>query len=173
MINQTEHINGEERRLCSDCVGESFLRAKIEQSGQDGVCFYCGNEGKTFSIGDMADEFEIALEEHYYLTPAEPSYMEYVMAKESEYDWEREGDTVAEVIGWCAEIEPEPAEDIRIVLSERHFDAEREEMLEEGPFDQEAHYAGKEVNDAESQSVWEYFEENLKTQTRYFNRTAE
>jgi RES domain len=173
LTDHAEDIDTEDRCLCSGCVGETFLRAKIERSGQDGVCYYCGDDGKTFSIGEMADEFEIALEEHYYLTPAEPSFMEYVMAKESEYDWEREGDPITEVISWCAEIEPEPAEDIRIVLSERHFDAEHEQMLEECPFDQEAHYAGKEVDNAESQSSWEYFEENLKTQTRYFNRAAE
>jgi hypothetical protein len=141
--------------------------------GYDSLCFYCNRKGKTFSIEIMANEIETALEEHYYLTPAEPSFMEYVMSKESEYDWEREGDPVAEVIGWRAEIELEPAEDIRIVLSERHFSGDREEMQEEGPFDEDAHYVGKGVGDAESQASWEYFEQNLKTQARYFNRTAE
>jgi hypothetical protein len=46
-------------------------------------------------------------------------------------------------------------------------------MHEEDPFGQEAHYTERGVNDAESQAGWLYFEESLKTESRYFNRAAE
>ena len=135
------------------------------------MCFYCGSKGKSFSIDEIANEVEIALEEHFYRTPNEPSDFQYAMSKEGDYEWEREGESVLDVIGAHAMIEPEPAEDIRIVLEERH--AVRDEMGDEGPFDQEAHYAEAGVNDAESQAGWLEFERSIKSQARYFSRTAE
>lgn len=165
----------EDQRICSGCVAETFLRAEIERRGQDGSCFYCELEGRTFTIGEMANEIEIALDEHYYRTASEPSYMEYLMSKDADigYDWEREGDTVASLIGWCAKLDEEPAEDIRRVLAERHYDRELDQMGEENPFDEDAHYAGRGVDDAESQAGWLHFEESLTTEARYFNPAAE
>lgn len=163
----------ENQPLCYECIGETFLQAKVQKEGQDDVCFYCGRKAKTFSIGKMADEIETAFEEHYCRTPTEPSGYEYAMMKEGLRDWERGGDPVADVIGSCAEIDPQIAEDIRVVLEERHFDRESAEMGEEGPFDSDAHYAEAGVNEYEFQAGWHYFEDTLKTQARYFSRAAE
>jgi len=165
----------ENRLLCSECVGEVFLRAEIVRNGRDGVCFYCETEGRTFTIGEMADQIEIAFEEHYYRTAEQASYMEYLMSKDEDigYDWEREGDTVGSLIGWSAELEEEPAEDIRLVLAKRHYDYEAAQMGDENPFAEEAHYAGREIDDSESQAGWVHFEESLMTEARYFNPTVE
>lgn len=163
----------EDRRLCFDCVGEAFLRAEIEKHGRAGVCFYCGGDGKSFSIGEMADRIEAAFEQHLYRTPDEPSGIEYAMSKNSDYDWERRGEPIAEVIEARALIEPAPAEDIQGVLEQRHFSMELAQMGEEQPFAEGAHYAEKDVDDGESYAGWQQFERNLKTQARYFSRTTE
>lgn len=128
---------------------------------------------KTFSMVQMADEIEVALQQHFCLTPTEPSDYEYAMMREGLGDWEREGDEVAEVIGWCAEIEPERSEDIRTILEERHYDRERDKMSEEGPFDPESRYALKGVDDSELQAGWRHFEDTIKAHARYFSSTAE
>jgi hypothetical protein len=39
-----------DRRLCSGCIGEAFLRAEIEKEGESDTCHYCGNQGPTISI---------------------------------------------------------------------------------------------------------------------------
>ena len=171
--DQAEDLGTEDRRLCFACVGEAFLRAEIENGGHDGGCFYCGRQAKTFSIGEMADAIETAFEEHFYRTPTEPSAMEYAMIKEGDYVWERKGDPVAEVISSSAEIDEDAAEDVRKVLAERHFDMELAQMGDENPFGGDAHYAERGVDDAESQAGWRRFEQTLKTQARYFSRTAE
>ena len=95
------------------------------------------------------------------------------MIKEGDYDWERKGEPIVDIIQEYAHIEPEPAEDIRSVLEDRHYDRESMEMGEEGLFDEDAHYAEADVDDAESQAGWLHFEESLKTEARYFSRTAE
>ena len=169
--NQAKDIHRESRRLCSECVREPYLRAEIEERGQAGVCFYCDGEGKTFSIEEMAEETEAAFGEHFYRTPIDPSDYDYAMMEDR--DWYRDGDPVADVIGESAGIEPQPAGDIRVVLFERHFDMELAQMGEENPFDECAHYAAKEVDDAESQEGWLDFEQSLKTQARYFNYSAQ
>jgi hypothetical protein len=154
-------------------VGDAFLRAEIEKHGHDGVCFYCGGDGKTFSIGEMADRTEVAFDQHFYRTPDEPSGMEYAMMKEGDYVWERKGDSVADVIQDFAQVETRPAEDIQSALEQRHFDMELAKMGEEQAFAEDTRYAKGDVDDAESYAGWRQFERRLKTEARYFSRTAE
>ena len=165
--------NTESRRLCFSCVGEAFLRAEIEKNGHDEMCSYCGSEGATFSIGEIANLVETAFEEHFYCTPTEPSGMEYMAMKEGELDWERQGDPVADIISQYAEIGPEPAEDIRSVLSDRHSDWELMKMGEEQPFEKDARYAESGVDCSDSQAGWLHFEQILKREARYFSKVAE
>src|SRR5271157_1960485 len=108
-----------------------------------------------------------------YRTPTEPSSVQYMMIKESDYEWERDGDPVADVISECAEIGCEPADDIREVLAGRHYDIELVRMGEESPFSRDAHYAERGVDDTELRAGWSHFEKSLKTQARYFSHTAE
>jgi len=67
-----------ERRICSDCVGEEFLRARIVNLGDQAKCFYCGKVGKTFSVDDMADEIQAAFDEHFYQTGPEAGHLQAV-----------------------------------------------------------------------------------------------
>lgn len=148
------------------------MRTKIHKRGSSAVCSYCGGEEKTFSIGEMADVMKLALKEHYYHTPSEPDEFQYSMQKYSEYEWEREGYPIVDVIADCAEITSQCAEDIRSVLAERYDDSEDEEWYEEGPFEEDAYYVEKSVDDEESQASWRRFEESLTTESRYFNQIA-
>jgi hypothetical protein len=169
----TDNQETEERRICSDCVGEAFLRAEIHKRGNTGACSYCGGEEKTFSIGEMADVIKTALHEHYYHTPSEPDEFEYAMQKHTDYDWEREGYPIVDVIADCADITSKCAEDIRSVLAERYSDTEESQWDEEDPFDEDAYYAERSVDHAESQASWRRFEESLTTESRYFNQVAQ
>jgi hypothetical protein len=162
-----------DRRLCCECVGEAFLQSEIQRRGLEAECSYCGGRHKTFSIGEMADEVELALNEHFYRTATEPSGLEYAMLKEGDSDWERKGDPITFIIEEHAEIELEPAEDIQKVLEERNHHFDTDAIGEEEPFDEDAHYAESGVDVAESQAGWFHFEKSLKTQARYFSRTAE
>ncbi len=120
----------------------------------------------------MTDVVEIAFHEHFYRTSQHPSDYEYLATEEGDRDWERSGEPVTDVISSAAEIDYDPAEDIRIVLEERHSDIERDRMGLEGQFDLDAHYAENDPDDAELQIEWRYFEETLKTEARYFSRSA-
>ena len=173
MTDDMDELESEDKRLCSDCVGEVFLKAEIQKNGRDDGCFYCEGKGKTFSIAEMADRIDHAIDQHFYLTSIEPSGLEYAMIKEGDLDWERKGEPIADIIQEYAHMEPGPADDIRSVLEDRHSDRDSELMGYENPFDEEAHYAESEVDDRESQAGWRHFEDSLKTEARYFSRTGE
>jgi hypothetical protein len=166
-------LGTKEQRMCSECVEDEFLRAQIERDGHDGTCFYCEQDGKTFSINQMADLVDAALSEFYYRTTTEPPDH----AHDLEGVWRRKGqpvtDVISDFIGYAA-AENTAAEDIRRVLAERHDMEQSQIDLEEGPFDHETHYAQKDSVDAwDFEGDWRRFERSLKTETRYFNRTAE
>ena len=159
--------------LCSDCVGESFLSAEIERLGAKSVCSYCEGSGKTYSIAQIADEVAVAFRDHYDLTRSEPDLIEYHMTADEEidYEWEREGDPVGDVIVEAAEVSEEVAEDIRGVLEDR-------ELFEwfgsfDNPFSSEAYYDVKGADDTEHRASWLRLEESLTTEARFFNPTAE
>ena len=173
MKDSDDDTEVKDRRLCSGCIGETFLRAEIEKEGESGTCHYCGKSGVTTSIDEMADRIETAFEQHYQRTATEPSPMEYAMIEEGDYDWCRQGEPVVYAIGSAAEIDEAPAEDIRRVLEDRHGDFERDQMGDEGPFDEESQYVEKEADDIELQEDWRYFENSLKTEARFFNGPAE
>jgi hypothetical protein len=160
----------EDQTLCSDCVGEAFLSAKIEKTGKHAVCSYCGEQRKTFSLGQIADEIEIALQEHFYQTPIEPEGVQHFLANEGL--WNRGGERVVFAIQNYAGISPGTAEDIRKVLYIRHYDKERAEMHEEGPFDKDAQYASQDVDSEESHALWRQFERSLKSESRFFSQNA-
>ena len=44
-----------EKRICSSCIGDDYLKAKIEREGVAGNCDYCNTGGPTISIGDFAE----------------------------------------------------------------------------------------------------------------------
>ncbi|GEL72331.1 RES domain-containing protein [Myxococcus virescens] len=163
------------KRICSDCVGESYLKAVIVARAELATCSYCENEGPTEAIEDLAARVELAFESHYRRTSTEPDGFEYMMSKdpESSYEWERHGEPVVDVIAEAAGIELEPAEDIRAILDERTSSHDPRDAWEEPPFDSEAQYEPARLSDAELQMDWGDFEKSLKTEARYFSRSAE
>lgn len=146
-----------EARLCSACVGELYLKAEIQSQGAPGACSFCGEEGKTYSIENIAERVATALEEHYSETPSEPSGYECALISEGEYDWEREGDPVLQVIQSMIEIDEEPAHEILALLD----------------VDGDAHYVDAAASDWQLHSEWREFEKSIKTEARFFSPVAQ
>jgi hypothetical protein len=173
--NQTrenDEING--RVICSSCVGEEYLRAEIENQNNSSVCTYCHHSGKTISIEQMSDLVEAALDDHYECTSEEPTTSESALLNDNEikYEWERHGEPVLYVIAQAAKIDEIPAEEIRRVLEERNEDFDAAAIGEENPFEEGTRYSAKSIDDVEYQENWQYFEEHLRTQARFFSANA-
>lgn len=160
-----------EYRICSACIGEEYLSAEVERDGENAECSYCEEEAKTISMEELAGHIERAFKRHYQRTAIEPEGIEYLMAKDGL--WERHGERSADSIADAAQLDEEPAEHVRQILYERHYDIEDARAGEEGEFDEEAHYEEVPVQDYELQAEWQHFQNSLQTQSRLFNRQAE
>jgi RES domain-containing protein len=172
-VRDGNKVSPENFRICAECIGESFLRNQVKTAGKDAACSYCKQGRKTISIGELADHIDRAFLDHYELTDPNPSGLQYMMIKEGGYEWNRKGERAAYVIAEAAEIDEKPAEHVRQVLEERHFDFDGEAAGDENPFDEDAHYAEKDVVDYAYQEEWSEFQRSLKSETRLFNRSAE
>ena len=167
----TEVINGASR-LCHRCVGEKVLKGKIKTMGRMAICSFCRKHLTTISLDQAADIFDRVFEQNFVRTEDEPTGMEYTMSKESDYQWERSGEDIVELLQQVGHIEPEVAESIRQLLEDKHFDFDEAAMGEEGDFAPDSRYTDRKVESDEFHSEWRSFEESLKTKSRYFSKRA-
>ncbi|WP_287879381.1 RES domain-containing protein [Aquitalea sp.] len=172
-MDTDQELETESKYLCAACIGESYLQSEVHRDGVATTCDYCGQEGPCITIGDLADTFSRVIEDHYSLTPSEPSGYDYAMSKEGLGDWERGGDILASVIGDAAIIDEEPAEDIRAVLDDRYGDPNAYQVGEDSPYCSDAHYEVRKLEPSELRAGWEFFERSIKQETRFFNQHAE
>ena len=157
--------------VCHACVGEGFLKARIERKGETHRCSFCRHKHAAISLDDIVDAFDQVFEQHLYRTSDQPSDYEYLLMKESSYQWERSGEPVLWVLQEVGEIDEKLAEAIRSELCDRHY--VHDEFQDEGDFDEDSHYSYSAINTQELSAAWKSFTEDLKTRSRYFSRTAE
>jgi len=166
-----EAINGDSR-LCHRCVGEKILKSTIKTIGTMANCSFCRKHLKTISLDQAADIFDKVFEQNFVRTEDEPTGMEYTMSRESDYQWERSGEDIVELLQEVGHIEPEVAESIRQLLEDKHFNFDETATGEEGDFAPDSRYTDRKVESEEFHSEWRSFEESLKTKSRYFSKRA-
>lgn len=158
--------------ICSNCIGESFLKVQVSKKGKRRICTYCNEKGKCYSIGELSDLIETTFEQHYHLTPPEPTGYESAMIKECNEDWDRHGEPVVDAIMNAAEIPEEAASDIQKILEEKFYDFDAVKVHEETEFSSGSYYEESGTNDARWQQEWKDFENSLKTEARFFCQSA-
>lgn len=166
--------HGDELWICEQCVEEPFLSSEIATTGQIAACSYCESEAQCWTIEQLADRVEQAFAEHYVRTSNEPDDWQQSLLrdKESDYDWERNGEPVHDAIACATRIPDEAVADVLEVLGERHSDFDTAAMGDECEFDADSYYEQKDTSDATWQYEWRLFERTLKTEARYFSRAA-
>ena len=173
-ITKDECDELEEKTICTVCIGETYLSNCVEHEGEEDECSYCGEEVQCITLEDLADRVESAFETHYSRTSDEPNSYQYAMLrdKESDYDWDREGEQTVYAIADAVSVSEEIAEDIQAILEYRHFDFENATMGIEDEFSSDAHYEEIMPGDHEWQEQWTEFVRLIKTEARFFSRTA-
>lgn len=164
----------ETKRICADCVGESYLKKLIQAEPHD-CCSYCDAEGPTVSIEELADRIERAFEDHYQRTSEDPDGFEYAMSRDPDmdYEWERDGQSAMWAILNALDVSEDAAKDVQSMLADRHYDHSSVEVGEECPFFDDSHYAEKEVGHGEFLMLWRDFENDIKTKARFFSRSGQ
>ncbi len=163
-----------QKAICTDCVGESFLQKQIKAQGTRRLCHYCGEKGRSYTLEKISDLVETAFESHYTLTPTDMDGFEWAMHKDPEvnYHWERRGEPTADAIMNAVGIEEAAARDVQEILADRHSDFDMECMGEETAFEDSAYYEEIMPSDGQWRESWRHFERSLKSEARFFSRTA-
>lgn len=162
------------RHICADCVRESYLHYYINTHGVANTCHYCKASVNCITVAELSDRVDVAFEQHFYRTSEDPdAYQSMMLAdKESTYDWERDGVPVSDAIMEAARVDDAVADDIVEILAYRHYDFEDAKMSLESPFEVDSHYEEKGPDGARWHQKWRNFESSMKTEARYFSRTA-
>ncbi|CAN5493987.1 RES domain-containing protein [soil metagenome] len=162
-------------RLCAACIGEPFLKKVVRAKGIARTCSFCGRaKGKTFSIEEIADRVEVAFRDYYIRTSNQPDEMESLAQRHGGRDWYRHGEPIGEAIQLAAMIDETPATAIAEILAERNDTFLPGDPEEEQEFDPDSYYERLEVTeDDHFHEDWTRFERSLKSEARFFSRTAE
>ena len=163
-----------EKRICSCCVHETYLADKIDEAGEVATCSYCGQEEPAITIGDLSERVNQAFKDHYERTSPDPDDFQMMMLrdKESDYEWDREGEPVVYAIMNAASIPEQAARDVQKILEEEHSDWDASMEGYETEFNSESYYDWKAPDAAEWQQKWTEFEQSLRTETRFFSAAA-
>ncbi|HRQ60873.1 MAG TPA: RES family NAD+ phosphorylase [Alphaproteobacteria bacterium] len=162
------------KKICHHCIGEKYLRAEIKSEGKRRKCSYCGQTAKSYLIAEMAERIDFVFEQHYVRTSDQPSSWQYSLLadKESDYEWERDGEPVIYAIMNSADMPEEAAADIQTILENQHGDFDAWAAGEETPFSDDSCYEEKGVSDAAWQEEWRSFEKSIKTEARFFSNAS-
>ena len=173
-ITYDQHEELIRKKICTDCIGDVYLSGLAEQEGRRKKCDYCGERQKCVKLEWLADHIETAFEIHFGRTPQEPDAFQYAMLrdKESSYDWYREGQESGYAIMDAAKLIEEIAFDVQSILEFRHEDFDSAAAGIECEFASDAHYEEIMPENHEWHEQWDEFERLIKTEARFFSRTA-
>ena len=162
------------KKLCHHCVGESYLSNEMRAQGTKLRCSYCGRVAKSYRISELAERIEEVFDQHYFRTSDQPTSWQYSMLadKESSYEWERDGVPVLYAIMDAADMPEAAANDIQRILEDQYSDFDAAATGEETEFSSDSYYEEKGTDDWRWQEDWQGFELSLKTEARFFSRTA-
>ncbi|WP_377022532.1 RES family NAD+ phosphorylase [Mucilaginibacter angelicae] len=99
-------------------------------------------------------------------------YYKQFVDKESDYSWDREGQTFEKILNDELSFDVTVAGNIIQRLQARHYDQDQAAMGEESEFDDEAKYELKDIDDEKWADIWRRFGEILKNRSRYFSPEA-
>lgn len=164
----------DESWVCAGCIAEEFLRHRIQKEGTLETCHYCAEVQPCFSLEEVCDLTETAIEAHFYRTPTEPNDMEYASLRHIDgYEWFREGEEIVQLIEDLLQTSRELADDIQQLLEYRHSDFDSDVMGLETEFARESCYAERsQISTGRLDSMWINFVTSLKTESRFINNAV-
>ena len=159
------------KHICHNCVSEFYLSNEISNTGSEEICRFCGETDQCCTFEYLVGRIEKVILEHYELTSNEPSNWDYMLLKddESDFEWERKGQTVKSIIKNEFDIDENVAEEITNLLADKYSDWDADLTGAESDFSSEAKYILKPISDESWTKEWEIFLQILKYETRFFS----
>ena len=151
---------------CPRCGGET------KAAKSDGrICMICGKCRRSIPFDALCERVHQIISEEFERTASEPD--NWALYKESESDWEREGDQIEEILYEILECDEPLITALKERLSDLYFSFDEAAAGEEDPYGDDAHYVPRKPNGHKLWDAWSRFEDEIRTRARFFSRTAE
>jgi hypothetical protein len=154
----------EQKQVCQNCIGDEFIKKRIDENDENNLCSYCEEQGKTVSIKQMSEWVDEVYRKNY--VPGE----EYQI---DDNKWETTGDYPENIISEeILETGSEIASDIVSLLSQK----EQYSVIKDGEeayYDTTSQYESMYISSYEHNELWNEFCRIVKHQSRFYNTQAE
>lgn len=158
-------------RVCSHCIGESYLSSEISEQGQRCRCDFCeSTEYPTVNIDVLAERVHSVLEEHFFMTSPDPEGMDYLAAKYGY--WEQPGEPITDVILNLIDSSEALAEAVREYLSDQYDPVHKDALIDPCRYAIESQYDEKAIETYKFQESWQTFRKEIISKARFFNQSA-
>lgn len=161
----------DDRYVCHACIGDAFLKAEIKSEQDRHFCMICGKNRKALLFDDLCERVHLIISEEFEQTASQPE--SWAMYDESDADWERDGDTIDEVLYEVLECEEPLLDTMRTALSDQYYSYDDAKMGFENPYGEDVRYHLVRPNSQDFSSAWSQFESEIRTQARFFSSSAE
>ena len=151
-----------ERRVCSECIGDEYLKKVITRCGEDDPCFYCHDTSKTVTVKYLAVHVKRFFDDHYILEKYDPDTGPRSDIPGNVFD------IIDMEVGGGTQI----AEDLQNELMSVSIEYDGGIMGADNPFDKHALYFEKNVNSHYWDSLWNELKQTISKDNRLFNNKA-
>lgn len=157
--------------VCHRCIGDAFLKTEIKRVKSLHTCMICGGHRRAIAFCDLCERVHGIVSEEFQPTDSQPESWEAY--KDGDIGWERDGQSVDELLEEMLECNQKLIDAIKEELSGKHFSLDDAAAGEEDPYGDEVQYELREANDSDFHDAWTAFESELRTKARYFSSHAE
>lgn len=151
-----------ERRVCSDCIGDKYLKKVVNRCGEDDLCFYCYETAKTVAVKHLAVHVKRFFYDHYVLNKHDPE-----IGPRSDYLG-----NVFDIIDMETGVSMELAGDLQNELISAAIEHDGDIMESDNPFDKYAEYFEKDIDSQYWDSLWNDLKRTISKENRLFNERA-
>ena len=118
-IHMLTEIEDDLQFVCCDCIGDAYLKAEIKAEGKCELCTICGNCRRSIAFDALCERVHQIVREEFERTASEPD--NWALHKESDYDWEREGEQIEEILYEILECDEPLIAAVKERLSDLYF----------------------------------------------------
>ncbi len=157
-----------QRFLCSDCIGDKYLKAEVMKAGTRHRCSFCNEIHNCIKLDDIAQRVDEVYREYYQPSDLYPT----ISAESDNVKWDYHGDFPEAIISEMMQVNDEVAEEIvKLLTSEYAVSVIRDGQ--DNYYDETSQYEEIEISTMEYSGIWSSFCHGVKHESRFYNSHAE
>jgi RES domain len=163
--------------ICYHCVSETYLPSEIKRTGSMNACDYCNAEViQCWLMSSLAERVKLVFDANYQLSDSEPEgyYAAMHHDPEVDYDWEREGDEIEDLLEEILCVEREVVNDLIELWRNDHGYRHnpQDDGGSEDSYGYEARYVEKPFDRHLLSSQWDNLILDIRHKSRFFSEIA-